>query len=325
MNSQERKQSKNQQMQETSTFSDVPAQGMLESHPFVVQSKNNNSEQSNLRTSLIQAEKYGHHLSKTDLTNQSASTTVQTKPDLQPVQLAKTPKIKHNTSRAKPYDKQKTSTIKEDEATKQLLGHVPGTFLHPKKPTDRIGTHAGQYKKFKQTPSGNKVEADHMTPDSLHQPLGQKRNTTDGRALSTGLPAAQLPYELHRRKNTTGSGKEVEHQRAYLLRAHHGQVPFAGVMDTSKDHYAAAMEIDLRNTFVDRAVFGKPSSLDPRNFPPTHKQGMAIPFKDMVWSAERIKEMIHESNRQERISSGGKTHLNSVVEEQLEALRGRLP
>ncbi|MBD0389862.1 MAG: hypothetical protein ICV54_26000, partial [Nostoc sp. C3-bin3] len=70
-------------MQQTSAFYDVPAQGMFESLPFVVQSKNNNSEQPNLKTSLIQTEKYGHHLSKTDLANQSATTALQTKPDTQ--------------------------------------------------------------------------------------------------------------------------------------------------------------------------------------------------------------------------------------------------
>ncbi len=230
--------------------------------------------------------------------------------------ISKPPKKKRTTT---------TTTIKDDEAAKKKLGHVPGTFVLPEKPKDYVGTYEGQREKYQVTPSGNKVEADHMTPDSLHQPLGQRRKDADGAALSKRLPAAQLPYELHRRKNTTGSGKEVEHQRAYLLHAHHGQVPFAGPMGTQKDHYAAAMEIDLRNTFDDRTVFGKPNSLDPRTFPPTHKQGMAIPFEDMAWSADRIKEMTHESHRQERISSEGKTHLNSVVEEQLEALKGRYP
>ncbi|MEH2364297.1 hypothetical protein [Nostoc sp.] len=88
MNTEERNHKKNQQMQQTSAFSHVPAQGMFESRPFAVQSKNNNSEQPNLKTSLIQAEKYGHHLSKINLTNQSAPTAVQTKPDTQPIQLA---------------------------------------------------------------------------------------------------------------------------------------------------------------------------------------------------------------------------------------------
>ncbi|MEH1901121.1 MAG: hypothetical protein V7L04_06830 [Nostoc sp.] len=367
MNSEQHKHSKNQHKQ-TSVFSNNLQEGMFQPRPFVVQSKQNKEqqpEQDDLETSLMQAERYGHNLSKINSASIPNTQIVQPKsrmgnlpgsmpkpevnhPKIQSgntlntgevIQTARTRTPRTKTPRTStqqrrtqsgriskpPQKKRTTTTIKDDEAAKNKLGHVPGTFSLPEKPKDYVGTYKGQREKYKKTPSGNKVEADHMTPDSLHQPLGQKRKTSDGTALSERLPAAQLPYELHRRKNTTGSGKEVEHQRAYLLHAHHGQVPFAGPMGTQKDHYAAAMEIDLRNTFDDRTVFGKPNSLDPRTFPPTHKQGMAIPFEDMAWSADRTKEMIHESNRQERISSEGKTHLDSVVEEQLGALKGQYP
>ncbi|MDB9322820.1 hypothetical protein PN483_17495 [Nodularia spumigena CS-591/04] len=63
----------NKTSKETLSLSNSPAQTMFASPPFLAQSKNNNSEQPDLKTSLIQSEKYGHHLSKTNLANQSAS------------------------------------------------------------------------------------------------------------------------------------------------------------------------------------------------------------------------------------------------------------
>jgi len=71
---------------QTSAFSNAPERGIFESHPSVVQSKNKNSEQLDLKASFIQAEKYGHHLSKTNLANQLAPAAVQSKPDNQPIQ-----------------------------------------------------------------------------------------------------------------------------------------------------------------------------------------------------------------------------------------------
>ncbi len=49
---------------ETGNFSTAPASGMFQSRPFVVQQQTEkNSKQQDLRTSLMQAERYGHHLS----------------------------------------------------------------------------------------------------------------------------------------------------------------------------------------------------------------------------------------------------------------------
>jgi hypothetical protein len=87
MNSQERNQSKTQ-VQQTSTFSNDEVQGMLKSYPFVLQSKPNTGNLPDLKTSLMRAEKYGHHLNKTNLANQSATIAVQPKLDGQTVQLA---------------------------------------------------------------------------------------------------------------------------------------------------------------------------------------------------------------------------------------------
>lgn len=78
----------NKNSKKTLPFSNTPAQKMFESSPFVVQSKNDNSQQPGLKVSLIQAEKYGHHLSKNNLANQSVSTAVQPKLNNQPIQLA---------------------------------------------------------------------------------------------------------------------------------------------------------------------------------------------------------------------------------------------
>ncbi len=60
----------------------------FDSRPFVVQSKSDNSKQSDLQTSLMQADSYGHHLSETNLANESATAAVQPKLDNQPIQTA---------------------------------------------------------------------------------------------------------------------------------------------------------------------------------------------------------------------------------------------
>ncbi len=62
--------------------------GRFDSRPFVMQSKSDNSKPSDLKTSLTQANTYGHHLGKTDSTNQSNTTVVQPKLDNQPIQAA---------------------------------------------------------------------------------------------------------------------------------------------------------------------------------------------------------------------------------------------
>ncbi|RUS92870.1 hypothetical protein DSM106972_097950 [Dulcicalothrix desertica PCC 7102] len=78
---------KNKTSNETLPVSNTSVKGAFELSPSQKQLKNHNSEQPHLGTSLIQAKKYGHHLGKKDLTNQSVST-VQPKLSNQPVQLA---------------------------------------------------------------------------------------------------------------------------------------------------------------------------------------------------------------------------------------------
>ncbi|MEH1849916.1 MAG: hypothetical protein V7L25_34330 [Nostoc sp.] len=81
MNSEQLKHSKNQQKQ-TSTFSSIFEEGMFQPRPFVVQSKKDKEEQpeqGDLETSLMQAERYGHNLSKINSTSISDSQIVQPK------------------------------------------------------------------------------------------------------------------------------------------------------------------------------------------------------------------------------------------------------
>ncbi|MBD2343783.1 hypothetical protein [Anabaena subtropica] len=280
---------------------------IFQSRPFVVQSKQTKLNQPNLKTSLMQAEKYGHHLNQTHPTNFVDTTVVQQK--------------KAFGSNNSPIIQM--ASPKADAAAKQKLGPVPGTFSLPDKPSSYPGTYAGQFNRHKLTPSGQSVEVDHMTPDSLHQPLGQGRKTSPGTKLSRRLPTAAISKLLHRRKNTTDSGKEVEHQRAYLLHAHHGMVPFAGRMESQQDYYGAAMELDLRHTFGRRAVFGEPSLHDPRPVKPT-QQGV-VPFGDLSWSVERMNEMYAEAARQGRIQPENAKHLQSVAQEELQTVKGQYP
>lgn len=74
----------NKTRKETLPSSNTPTHRKFDSYPFVVQSKSDYHEQPpNLKTSLIQAEKYGHHLSKTNLAKESVPTVVQRKTDIQ--------------------------------------------------------------------------------------------------------------------------------------------------------------------------------------------------------------------------------------------------
>ncbi|MDB9379663.1 hypothetical protein, partial [Nodularia sphaerocarpa] len=71
--------SNNKISKKTLPLSNTPAQKMFESSPLVVQSKSGNSKEADLKTSLIQAEKYGHHLSKIQFPTVSTSQAIQSK------------------------------------------------------------------------------------------------------------------------------------------------------------------------------------------------------------------------------------------------------
>jgi hypothetical protein len=70
------------------------AQGMLQQRPFVVQSKNENKiHQQDLKTSLIQTERYGHHFNQIKPTNISANTAIQTKLNTKQLPESKTTEL----------------------------------------------------------------------------------------------------------------------------------------------------------------------------------------------------------------------------------------
>ncbi|MEH1902057.1 MAG: hypothetical protein V7L04_11745 [Nostoc sp.] len=80
-----------------SSFSTAPTQGMFQSRPFVVQAQSAN-QVSDLNTSLIRSEKYGHNLNQMHSTSDSDITAVQSKQDNQPVQLARGQKRQSSSS-----------------------------------------------------------------------------------------------------------------------------------------------------------------------------------------------------------------------------------
>ncbi|MHC5778216.1 hypothetical protein [Nostoc sp.] len=93
MQSRQYSQTKNTQKQ-TSAFSISPVQGMFESRPFVVQQQTTEkSQQPDLKTSLMQAKRYGHHLGQIQAASVSEPIAAQPKMEIgKPVQLAKAAK-----------------------------------------------------------------------------------------------------------------------------------------------------------------------------------------------------------------------------------------
>lgn len=205
-----------------------------------------------------------------------------------------------------------------DLAAKKQLGPVPGQFPPVKRVKQVLGTHA-QQSTYKRTPSGASVEVDHMTPDSLHQPVGSSRKSGGGAALSKRLPAAAMNETQHRRKLTTGSSKAAQHFRAYLLQAHHGMVPFAGRMQTTQDHYAAAIQAELGATTTESTLFGKPTLHDPRPFDKPSQKGV-VPRRDAEWGMDRQLDMLKRLKNTGHIDSTHESHLVGVVTERRAAL-----
>ncbi|MEH2414696.1 hypothetical protein [Nostoc sp.] len=104
MQSRQDSQTKNTE-KHSSAFSSASTRAMFESRPFVVQQTRENSQQPDLKTSLMQAEDYGHHLSQIDSASVSEPIAVQPKMEIgKPVQLGKTTKTK-KTPKPKPYDR----------------------------------------------------------------------------------------------------------------------------------------------------------------------------------------------------------------------------
>lgn len=203
---------------------------------------------------------------------------------------------------------------KADQISKDLLGPAPSNFPPIKRVKQELGTYT-QQSTYKKTPSKASVEVDHMSPDSLHQALGSSRKSGGGASLSKRLPAAAMNKTQHRRKLTTGSGNAVEAHRAYLLNAHHGQVPFAGPMNTTQDHYAAALEVEFRSTATPSTLFGQPTIHDPRPFDKPSQQGVVSKL-DAEWGMDRQLDMLKRIQNTGHITGEHEQHLMDVVTEQ---------
>lgn len=202
---------------------------------------------------------------------------------------------------------------REDAQAKTDLGIVPHYRGPEPSPKRMRGTYAQQRDEFGKTPFGHSVEVDHALPDSLFQAVGQRRRSGIGAQVSRSLPAASMHKLQHRRKNTTGSGAEVEHHRAYLLHVAHGLAPIARRMSGPQDHYAAAAEVDIRSDIGSRTLFGAPSLHDPRDVR-TSQQGV-VPKVDVHWGLERRIDSFEAMRQQHLISDEGLTQLSGVVHE----------
>lgn len=78
MDSQQRKQSRNQYKQ-TSPLLEASGEGMFQPRPFIVRQAAKDVQESDLKTSLIRTQRYGHHLSKINPVSNSHAQIVQPK------------------------------------------------------------------------------------------------------------------------------------------------------------------------------------------------------------------------------------------------------
>ncbi len=92
--------------EQTPDFSATPAQPMFQSRPFVVQTQSTQkSQQPDLKTSLMQAKRYGHHLSRIQPTGVSAGVVTQPMPIQRAIYLGS--------------DKQRLETPQQEERKKK--------------------------------------------------------------------------------------------------------------------------------------------------------------------------------------------------------------
>jgi hypothetical protein len=215
--------------------------------------------------------------------------------------------------------KGKSKRSREDSEAKDKLGPAPSDYSKRARGAHPDGSYIQQSRDHKQTPSGRPVEVDHMTPDVLHQPVGQRRSGGDGASLSKNLPASAMNKTQHRRKLTTGSGHEPEHHRSYLLHVHHGLAPMALRMKNTQDHYAAAVEVELRSSSTPATLFGATTVHDTRTFSkPSHVGDVSM--ADAQWGLARQADMLSHIGSTGHIAPEHVTHLSEVITERRNAL-----
>lgn len=177
----------------------------------------------------------------------------------------------------------------------------------------------GTYKDYKsdkyQLPSGRSKEIDHINPDSITQGHYEDKY------------AIPLHKDQHRRKDTTGSSRWSKDTRDYLKHAREGHVPFAGLMGTTSDHKAAAVAIDLSNTFTERTLKGIyapiPGSKEPRIPPKSREVTLGVDARASLNEAEK---MVGKMRSDGEINDNGRAMLRSRLSELHEHVKGmKLP
>ncbi|MDF5734753.1 MULTISPECIES: hypothetical protein [unclassified Nostoc] len=207
MQNREHTQNKNFDLR-TSAFSN-PTTGIFDSPPFVVQSKNDNQvQQPDLKASLIQAEKYGHHLGRFQSTssqklegtntNETGQTT-KAGQQASITQLKKGGKKKVKKSSLTSEARAKTTVANADQPLHPAVASAPnrsthghGHTFHGHQTTDaqqehRVKTGTTPDKKSGKPPSQS---SRFTSPQAEAEALGRGR-----RALDTDLKNGAIPHQ----------------------------------------------------------------------------------------------------------------------------------
>ena len=90
-------------------------------------------------------------------------------------------------------------------------------------------------------------------------------------------------------------------------------------MQAPQDHYAAAVEIELRSSSTPATLFGQTTVHDPRTFASPSQLGV-VPEKDALWGLDRQKELVQRLKNTGQISGSHTSHLEDVLTEQRAAV-----
>ncbi len=182
-------------------FSTASTQGMFKSRPFVVQSKKDNVQQPDLKTSLIQTKNYGYHLHNMQIGGDSNATAVQAKKPSQSgnaeaIQMARPIRTRPTASgrQRNPYAAPANSQLQSGTP------YSPGQHGYKKSEQQRLSQQYGF------PVSGNTHQSEHSIGfEPLNRTSGSGRGTS-GRAtqLENRAPAYQEMHKPHRDHIGTG-------------------------------------------------------------------------------------------------------------------------
>jgi hypothetical protein len=250
---------------------------MFQPRPFVVQAQSPNQiQQPDLKTSVIQAEKYGHYLSKNNLANQSVLTAVQPKLDNQPIQLARgkkrpvsssaggnstgQPKRQKTSSKQKSLeeeaknnpDKTPMQILEDNQALRVGKGdphkageHSPSVVNLNKTTDNKIGVQGRDHYKHKQGQQVDSTIHENEIPTMHFQ-------TISGKQIVPGKEAHSITTSL---RAAAGVGE-------------HTQQPFEQVLDKTLSAYPGTkllsnkqpMKVDLRQKGAKKSLVRHPVS-----------------------------------------------------------------